>query len=191
MATWRSDWADVGPDWMAQEEALSDNAHYSLMDGGGFWSPSCCRLSSLFCLSEITRMIQVDLDVEYRSNIRELFEEFDNFQEGAVIGIAREMQPVYRYVPRLALGSRTLCGVPEGDDGTAALPSPLTAKVAPGLSRCPPLALASSCSKAKSTARVIRLGGAQQELRWGCRVPGEPGLPAGTEGHLGLAAFTK
>ncbi|XP_063162271.1 xyloside xylosyltransferase 1 isoform X2 [Candoia aspera] len=47
---------------------------------------------------EISRIIQVDLDVEYRANIRELFQEFDNFPEGAVIGIAREMQPVYRHV---------------------------------------------------------------------------------------------
>ncbi|XP_015284557.1 PREDICTED: xyloside xylosyltransferase 1 [Gekko japonicus] len=47
---------------------------------------------------EISRIIQVDLDVEYRTNIRELFEEFDNFPEGAVIGIAREMQPVYRHI---------------------------------------------------------------------------------------------
>ncbi|XP_044277084.1 xyloside xylosyltransferase 1 [Varanus komodoensis] len=47
---------------------------------------------------EISRIIQVDLDVEYRTNIRELFEEFDNFPEGAVIGIAREMQPVYRHL---------------------------------------------------------------------------------------------
>ncbi|KAJ7324556.1 hypothetical protein JRQ81_017576 [Phrynocephalus forsythii] len=47
---------------------------------------------------EISRIIQVDLDVEYRANIRELFDEFDNFPEGAVIGIAREMQPVYRHI---------------------------------------------------------------------------------------------
>ncbi|XP_061493663.1 xyloside xylosyltransferase 1 isoform X2 [Rhineura floridana] len=47
---------------------------------------------------EISRIIQVDLDVEYRTNIRELFEEFDNFPEGAVIGIAHEMQPVYRHI---------------------------------------------------------------------------------------------
>ncbi|XP_032081705.1 xyloside xylosyltransferase 1 isoform X2 [Thamnophis elegans] len=45
---------------------------------------------------EVSRVIQVDLDVEYRANIRELFQEFDNFPEGAVIGIAQEMQPVYR-----------------------------------------------------------------------------------------------
>nr|XP_028587717.1 xyloside xylosyltransferase 1 [Podarcis muralis] len=47
---------------------------------------------------EISRIIQVDLDVEYRTNIRELFEEFDNFPEGAVIGIVHEMQPVYRHL---------------------------------------------------------------------------------------------
>ncbi|XP_053160301.1 xyloside xylosyltransferase 1 isoform X2 [Hemicordylus capensis] len=47
---------------------------------------------------EISRLIQVDLDVEFRANIRELFEEFENFPEGAVIGIAREMQPVYRHL---------------------------------------------------------------------------------------------
>ncbi|XP_070801406.1 xyloside xylosyltransferase 1 [Pituophis catenifer annectens] len=47
---------------------------------------------------EVSRIIQVDLDVEYRANIRELFQEFDNFPEGAVIGIAREMQPVYRHI---------------------------------------------------------------------------------------------
>lgn len=56
--------------------------------------------SPSLCLPEISRIIQVDLDVEYRTNIWELFEEFDNFPEGAVIGIAREMQPVYRCVSR-------------------------------------------------------------------------------------------
>lgn len=45
---------------------------------------------------EILRIIQLDLDLKYKTNIRELFEEFDNFLPGAVIGIAREMQPVYR-----------------------------------------------------------------------------------------------
>lgn len=56
-------------------------------------------------LSEITRIIQVDLDLKYKTNIRDLFDEFNNFPEGAVIGIAREMQPVYRYRP-LPVGSR-------------------------------------------------------------------------------------
>lgn len=56
-------------------------------------------------LSEITQIIQVDLDLKYKANIRDLFNEFDNFPEGAVIGIAREMQPVYRYSP-LPMGSR-------------------------------------------------------------------------------------
>ncbi|XP_054062501.1 xyloside xylosyltransferase 1 isoform X1 [Rissa tridactyla] len=54
---------------------------------------------------EITQIIQVDLDLKYKTNIRDLFDEFDNFPEGAVIGIAREMQPVYS----------SLAAVPEGD----------------------------------------------------------------------------
>uniref|UniRef100_H9G8T2 Xyloside xylosyltransferase 1 n=1 Tax=Anolis carolinensis TaxID=28377 RepID=H9G8T2_ANOCA len=48
--------------------------------------------------AEISRLILVDLDVEYRASIQELFEEFDRFPEGAVIGIAHEMQPVYRHL---------------------------------------------------------------------------------------------
>ncbi|XP_046313895.1 xyloside xylosyltransferase 1 isoform X3 [Marmota monax] len=44
---------------------------------------------------EIQQIIQLDLDLKYKTNIRELFEEFDNFLPGAIIGIAREMQPVY------------------------------------------------------------------------------------------------
>lgn len=57
-----------------------------------------CLIIVLFFPPEILRIIQLDLDLKYKTNIRELFEEFDNFLPGAVIGIAREMQPVYRYV---------------------------------------------------------------------------------------------
>ncbi|XP_072264304.1 xyloside xylosyltransferase 1 isoform X2 [Pyxicephalus adspersus] len=45
---------------------------------------------------DITRIIQLDLDLKFKTNIRELFEEFDNFFHSSVIGIAHEMQPVYR-----------------------------------------------------------------------------------------------
>ncbi|RLV99151.1 hypothetical protein DV515_00010117 [Chloebia gouldiae] len=57
-------------------------------------------------VEEITRIIQVDLDLKYKTNIRDLFDEFDNFPEGAVIGIAREMQPVYRYSPLPDFGAQ-------------------------------------------------------------------------------------
>ena len=39
----------------------------------------------------------MDLDLKYRTNIRDLFKQFDHFPPGAVLGITREMQPVYRY----------------------------------------------------------------------------------------------
>ncbi|XP_078114955.1 xyloside xylosyltransferase 1 isoform X1 [Sander vitreus] len=45
----------------------------------------------------LTRIVQLDLDLKYRTNIRDLFQEFDQFPPEAVIGIAREMQPVYRH----------------------------------------------------------------------------------------------
>nr|AAH76793.1 MGC83717 protein [Xenopus laevis] len=46
---------------------------------------------------EIYRIVQLDLDLKFKTNIRELFEEFDNFMHTSVIGIAPEMQPVYRH----------------------------------------------------------------------------------------------
>ncbi|XP_044144963.1 xyloside xylosyltransferase 1 isoform X2 [Bufo gargarizans] len=46
---------------------------------------------------DISRIIQLDLDLKFQTNIRELFEEFDNFLQNSVIGIAHEMQPVYRH----------------------------------------------------------------------------------------------
>ncbi|XP_034738424.1 xyloside xylosyltransferase 1 [Etheostoma cragini] len=45
----------------------------------------------------LTRIVQLDLDLKYKTNIRDLFKEFDQFPPEAVIGIAREMQPVYRH----------------------------------------------------------------------------------------------
>ena len=68
-----------------------------------------CLIVFFFFPPEILRIIQLDLDLKYKTNIRELFEEFDNFLPGAVIGIAREMQPVYRYVAAVGdVASRTL-----------------------------------------------------------------------------------
>ncbi|XP_075058351.1 xyloside xylosyltransferase 1 [Mixophyes fleayi] len=46
---------------------------------------------------DISRIIQLDLDLKFKTNIRKLFEEFDNFLQSSVIGIAHEMQPVYRH----------------------------------------------------------------------------------------------
>ncbi|XP_019506006.1 PREDICTED: xyloside xylosyltransferase 1 isoform X3 [Hipposideros armiger] len=58
-------------------------------------SSSAAAFKSRHTYNKIPRIIQLDLDLKYKTNIRELFEEFDNFLPGAIIGIAREMQPVY------------------------------------------------------------------------------------------------
>ncbi|XP_015727350.1 xyloside xylosyltransferase 1 [Coturnix japonica] len=78
---------------------------------------------------EITQIIQVDLDLKYKANIRDLFEEFNNFQEGAVIGIAREMQPVYRHTfwqyrrenPQTRVGEPPPDGLPGFNSGVLLL----------------------------------------------------------------------
>ncbi|XP_023675748.2 xyloside xylosyltransferase 1 [Paramormyrops kingsleyae] len=46
---------------------------------------------------DMKHIVQLDLDLKFRSNIKDLFEEFGQFPPGAVIGIAQEMQPVYRH----------------------------------------------------------------------------------------------
>ncbi|XP_030647624.1 xyloside xylosyltransferase 1 [Chanos chanos] len=47
--------------------------------------------------AEMKHVVQLDLDLKYRTNIRDLFQEFNRFSAKAVIGIAYEMQPVYRH----------------------------------------------------------------------------------------------
>ncbi|XP_009959844.1 PREDICTED: xyloside xylosyltransferase 1 [Leptosomus discolor] len=78
---------------------------------------------------EITQIIQVDLDLKYKTNIRDLFDEFNNFPEGAVIGIAREMQPVYRHTfwqyrrenPQTKVGDPPPDGLPGFNSGVLLL----------------------------------------------------------------------
>ncbi|XP_038605604.1 xyloside xylosyltransferase 1 [Tachyglossus aculeatus] len=78
---------------------------------------------------EISRIIQLDLDLKHMTNIRELFEEFDNFSEGNVIGIAREMQPVYRHTfwqfrqenPKTRVGDPPPDGLPGFNSGVMLL----------------------------------------------------------------------
>lgn len=73
--------------------------HFSA-GSGAYYSDSIFFLSVAMhhiMPTSITRIVQVDLDLKYRTNIKHLFQEFDHFAPGAVIGIAPEMQPVYRH----------------------------------------------------------------------------------------------
>ncbi|XP_056133579.1 xyloside xylosyltransferase 1 [Lampris incognitus] len=77
----------------------------------------------------LTRIVQLDLDLKYRTNIRDLFHEFDRFPPGAVIGIAREMQPVYRHTfwqyrkenPKTKVGEPPPDGLPGFNSGVMLL----------------------------------------------------------------------
>ncbi|XP_029356230.1 xyloside xylosyltransferase 1 [Echeneis naucrates] len=77
----------------------------------------------------LTRIVQLDLDLKYRTNIRDLFQEFDQFPPGAVIGITREMQPVYRHTfwqyrkenPQTKVGEPAPDGLPGFNSGVMLL----------------------------------------------------------------------
>ncbi|XP_035665312.1 xyloside xylosyltransferase 1-like [Branchiostoma floridae] len=47
--------------------------------------------------SDTKHIVQLDCDLKFRSDIRELFDMFDHFESDNVIGIAEEQQPVYRH----------------------------------------------------------------------------------------------
>lgn len=73
--------------------------HFSA-GSGAYYSDAIFFLSvamHLIMPENLTRIVQLDLDLKYRTNIRDLFQEFDHFPPEAVIGITREMQPVYRH----------------------------------------------------------------------------------------------
>ncbi|XP_077391155.1 xyloside xylosyltransferase 1 isoform X1 [Festucalex cinctus] len=77
----------------------------------------------------LTRVVQLDIDLKYRTNIRHLFQEFDHFPPGAVIGIVREMQPVYRHTfsqyrkenPKSRVGDPPPDGLPGVNSGVLLL----------------------------------------------------------------------
>ncbi|KAL2090253.1 hypothetical protein ACEWY4_014941 [Coilia grayii] len=72
--------------------------HFSA-GSGAYYSDSIFFLSVAMhriMPADMKRIVQLDLDLKFRCNIRDLFQEFNQFKPEAVIGIAQEMQPVYR-----------------------------------------------------------------------------------------------
>ncbi|XP_038672097.1 xyloside xylosyltransferase 1 isoform X1 [Scyliorhinus canicula] len=105
--------------------------HFSA-GSGAYYSDSIFFLSVAMhriMPTEMTRIVQLDLDLKYMSNIRSLFGEFEKFQPGAVIGIAREMQPVYRHTfwqyrrenPQTKVGDPPPDGLPGFNSGVMLL----------------------------------------------------------------------
>ncbi|KAM9461118.1 xyloside xylosyltransferase 1 isoform 2-T3 [Clarias gariepinus] len=73
--------------------------HFSA-GSGAYYSDSIFFLSVAMhriMPTEMKRIVQLDLDLKFRTNIRDLFQQFKHFPPEAVIGIVREMQPVYRH----------------------------------------------------------------------------------------------
>lgn len=105
--------------------------HFSA-GSGAYYSDSIFFLSVAMhhiMPESLTRIVQLDLDLKYKTNIRNLFQEFEQFSPGAVIGIAREMQPVYRHTfwqyrkenPQTRVGEPPPDGLPGFNSGVMLL----------------------------------------------------------------------
>lgn len=105
--------------------------HFSA-GSGAYYSDSIFFLSVAMhhiMPDSLTRIVQLDLDLKYRTNIRDLFQEFHRFPAGAVIGISREMQPVYRHTfwqyrkenPQTRVGDPPPDGLPGFNSGVMLL----------------------------------------------------------------------
>ncbi|XP_041862713.1 xyloside xylosyltransferase 1 [Melanotaenia boesemani] len=105
--------------------------HFSA-GSGAYYSDSIFFLSVAMhhiMPESLTRIVQLDLDLKYKTNIRNLFQEFDQFSPGAVIGITREMQPVYRHTfwqyrkenPQTRVGEPPPDGLPGFNSGVMLL----------------------------------------------------------------------
>lgn len=105
--------------------------HFSA-GSGAYYSDSIFFLSVAMhhiMPQSLTQIIQLDLDLKFRTNIRDLFQEFQRFSPKAVIGIAREMQPVYRHTfwqyrkenPKTRVGEPPPEGLPGFNSGVMLL----------------------------------------------------------------------
>ncbi|KAK7889346.1 hypothetical protein WMY93_024906 [Mugilogobius chulae] len=105
--------------------------HFSA-GSGAYYSDAIFFLSvamHLIMPENLTHIVQLDLDLKYKTNIRDLFQEFDHFPPEAVIGITREMQPVYRHTfwqyrkenPQTKVGEPPPDGLPGFNSGVMLL----------------------------------------------------------------------
>ncbi|XP_014666199.1 PREDICTED: xyloside xylosyltransferase 1-like [Priapulus caudatus] len=72
-------------------------AHFSYKPGA-YYSDALFFLSvALHRVLDLRRVIMLDSDLEFRGDIGALYDHFARFKDGHVMGMAHEMQPVYRH----------------------------------------------------------------------------------------------
>ncbi len=47
--------------------------------------------------AEMHRVIMLDADLKFRADIKELYDRFNLFEKDNILGIGRDLQPVYRH----------------------------------------------------------------------------------------------
>ncbi|CAH1775245.1 unnamed protein product, partial [Owenia fusiformis] len=89
-------------DAMAKQlhEIVKPMQKYFSYKPGAYYSDALFFLSIAIhrVLPDVQRVIMLDADLKFRGNIKDLYMLFGEFAQDNVIGIAREMQPVYRHL---------------------------------------------------------------------------------------------
>ncbi|PRD21917.1 UNVERIFIED_CONTAM: Xxylt1 [Trichonephila clavipes] len=81
-----------------QELIDSLKPHFSFKQGA-YYSDGIFYISiGLFKVMTLNKIIIIDIDVKFLSDVKLLYDYFDKFPTEAMIGIAREQQPVYRHI---------------------------------------------------------------------------------------------
>lgn len=72
---------------------------YFMYKPGAYYSDSLFFFSIVMHkIFAIERIIVLDVDLKFRTNVAQLWEHFDRFESHNLIGIAHEQQPVYRHI---------------------------------------------------------------------------------------------
>ncbi|KAF8774727.1 Xyloside xylosyltransferase 1 like protein [Argiope bruennichi] len=104
------------------EELINTLVPHFSFKPGAYYSDGLFYISvGLFKVMNLKKVIVIDADVKFLSDIKLLYEYFDKFPSEAIIGIAREQQPVYRHIlheyRRLHNGTRLGDPPPDGITG--------------------------------------------------------------------------
>lgn len=102
-----------------EEEQIQVLQKYFSSSSGSYYSQALFFLSTVLhrILPDVDRILLLDTDIEFRADVNTLYEKFDSFTGDQVIGIAPELNPVYRhilYMYRLN-NTDTLLGSPQPD----------------------------------------------------------------------------
>ena len=104
---------------------------YFSSNSGSYYSQALFFISTVFhkILTDVDKIILLDADLQFRSDVKDLYSHFNSFKSHHVIGISPELSPVYRHIlytyrqqnPKTVLGNPKPEGFPGFNSGVLLL----------------------------------------------------------------------